>query len=1099
MRNIIAYFIRYHVAVNVVIIAFFIFGIVGALSLKSSFFPLTDSKNISINVTYPGASPQEIEEGIVLKIEDNLKGLEGVDRVTSTSRENSGSINIEIEKGRDIDFMLLQVKNAVDRVPSFPTGMEPLIVSKLEVVRQTISFAISGKNIPLATLKQIGRQIENDIRAIDGISQINVSGYPQEEIEIAVNENNLLAYGMSFTEVAQAVSNANILVTGGNIKTDAEEYLIRANNRSYYGDELSNLIIRADASGQTIRLKDVAVVRDRFSETPNASYFNGNLSVSTTITSTNTEDLISSAEKVRNYIEEFNQKYNNVKLDVVSDLSVTLTERTKLLTENAIMGMALVLIFLSLFLNTRLAFWVAFGLPISFLGMFIFAGYFDVTINVLSLFGMIIVIGILVDDGIVIAENIYQHYEKGKTPVQAAIDGTMEVLPPIVSAIITTVLAFSIFLFLDGRIGEFFGEVSVIVILTLAVSLIEALIILPAHLAHSKALQTVDNKPKKGIAKVFSKLRGINRSGDRLMAWLRDKMYSPTLRFALKYKLLTFSFFVFALLLTFGSVGGGIIRTAFFPQIASDRVQVSLQMPNGTNEKVTDSIISFIEEKAEIVNRELTEQYLKGTDKILYKNVIKNVGPGSSSATLTINLLPGEERPDEIRSDMVTTRLRELVGPVIGVESLIYGSGGNFGGDPVSVSLLGYNIDELKGAKTELKNALLSNAALKDVADNDPAGIKEIRLELKENAYLLGLDLRTVMNQVRAGFFGTQAQRFQRGQDEIRVWVRYDRENRSSITDLDEMRIVAPNGSRVPLKEIANYTIERGDVAINHLDGQREIQISADLKDAQTTSATDIMTEIRTEIMPEIQSRYPTVSASYEGQNREAGKLLGSLRFVGLTVLLLIYVTIAFTFRSFSQPLMLLLLIPFSLTAVAWGHWIHNFPMNILSMLGIIALIGIMVNDGLVLIGKFNSNLRNGMNFDDAIFEAGRSRFRAIFLTSLTTAAGLAPLIFEQSRQAQFLIPMAISIAYGIGFATVLTLVMLPIFLSFSNKVKVGTKWLATGDVITKEEVERAIKEQKEEVYLQGQMITNFLKEPTNGSPVTDPKKELEKELKDTK
>ncbi len=1099
MRNIIAYFIRYHVAVNVVIIAFFIFGIVGALSLKSSFFPLTDSKNISINITYPGASPQEIEEGIVLKIEDNLKGLEGVDRVTSTSRENSGSINVEIEKGRDIDFMLLQVKNAVDRVPTFPTGMEPLIVSKLEVVRQTISFAISGDNIPLATLKQIGRQIENDIRTIDGISQINVSGYPQEEIEIAVNENSLLAYGMSFTEVAQAVSNANILVTGGNIKTDAEEYLIRANNRSYYGDELSNVIIRADASGQTIRLKDVAVVRDRFSETPNASYFNGNLSVNTTITSTNTEDLISSAEKVRNYIEEFNQKYNNVKLNVVSDLSVTLTERTKLLTENAIMGMTLVLIFLSLFLNTRLAFWVAFGLPISFLGMFIFAGYFDVTINVLSLFGMIIVIGILVDDGIVIAENIYQHYEKGKTPVQAAIDGTMEVLPPIVSAIITTILAFSIFLFLDGRIGEFFGEVSVIVILTLAVSLIEALIILPAHLAHSKALQPVNNKPKKGIAKLFSKLRGINRAGDRFMAWLRDKMYSPTLRFALKYKLLTFSFFVFALLLTFGSVGGGIIRTAFFPQIASDRVQVTLQMPNGTNEQVTDSIISVIEEKAEIVNQELTEQYLKGTDKILYENVIKNVGPGSSSATLTINLLPGEERPDAIRSDMVTTRLRELVGPVIGVESLIYGSGGNFGGDPVSVSLLGYNIDELKGAKIELKNALLNNTELKDVTDNDPAGIKEIRLELKENAYLLGLDLRTVMNQVRAGFFGTQAQRFQRGQDEIRVWVRYDRENRSSITDLDEMRIVAPNGSRVPLKEIADYTIERGEVAINHLDGLREIQISADLKDAQTTSATDVMNEIRTEIMPEIQSRYPTVSASYEGQNREAGKLIGSLRFVGLTVLLLIYVTIAFTFRSFSQPLMLLLLIPFSLTAVAWGHWIHNFPMNILSMLGIIALIGIMVNDGLVLIGKFNSNLRNGMTFDDAIFEAGRSRFRAIFLTSLTTAAGLAPLIFEQSRQAQFLIPMAISIAYGIGFATVLTLIMLPIFLSFSNKVKVGTKWLATGNVITKEEVERAIKEQKEEVYLQGQMATKILNEPSNGFPALDPKKDLEKKLEDTK
>ncbi|WP_019668882.1 efflux RND transporter permease subunit [Eudoraea adriatica] len=1095
MKKVISYFIKYHVAVDVIIIGFFIFGIVGATSLKSSFFPLIASKNISINITYPGASPQEVEEGIVLKIEDNLKGLEGVDRVTSTSRENSGNINVEIEKGRDVDFMLLQVKNAVDRVPTFPTGMEPLIVSKLEAIRQTISFAISGKDIPLATLKQIGRQIENDIRAIDGISQIEMGGYPQEEIEIAVDENNLRAYGMSFSEVAEAVSNANILVTGGNIKTSEEEYLIRANNRSYYGDELTNLIIRADEDGQTIRLKDVAIIRDRFAESPNASYFNGELSVRTSITSTNTEDLISSAEKVRNYIDDFNQKHNNIKLNVVNDQSTTLNQRTELLTKNAIMGMILVLIFLSIFLNTRLAFWVAFGLPVAFLGMFVFAGLFNVTINILSLFGMIIVIGILVDDGIVIAENIYQHYERGKTPVQAAIDGTMEVIPPIVSAIITTVLAFSIFLFLDGRIGEFFGEVSVIVILTLVVSLVEALIILPAHLAHSKALHKEDKRPKTGIAKIFSKLRAINKGGDKIMIWFRDKAYSPTLKFALRYKLLTFSFFVFALILTFGSIGGGIIRTSFFPRVASDRVQVELLMPNGTHEKVTDSIISLIEEKAEIVNQELTEQYLKGTGKVLFENVIRNLGPGSSAATLTINLLPGEERPNAIVSELVSNRLRELVGPVIGVESLIYGSGGNFGGDPVSVSLLGYNIQELKAAKEELKKAMMDNPALKDIADNDPVGIKEIRIQLKDNAYLLGLNLRSVMNQVRAGFFGVQAQRFQRGQDEIRVWVRYDRENRSSITDLDEMRIVTPNGSRIPLKEIASYNIVRGEVAINHLNGQREIQISSDLKDEKVVSATDVMTEIRTEVMPDILSRYPTVTPSYEGQNREAGKLIRSLRMVGLTVLFLIYVTIAFTFRSFSQPLMLLLLVPFSLTAVAWGHWIHDFPINIISMLGIIALIGVMVNDGLVLIGKFNNNLRSGMTFDDAIFDAGKSRFRAIFLTSLTTVAGLAPLMLEQSRQARFLIPMAISISYGIAFATVLTLVMLPIFLSFSNKVKVQFKWLVTGDMVAKEDVERAIKEQKEELQQQNQLVTKLIKESPNNSVKGENKKEASIEL----
>ncbi|WP_452227670.1 efflux RND transporter permease subunit [Lacinutrix sp. MEBiC02404] len=1062
MRKLITYFIKYHVAVNIFIFAFLVFGILGILSLKSSFFPLVESKIINISVTYPGASPQEIEEGIVLQIEDNLKGLKGVDRVTSVSRENSGTITVETEKGENIDFMLLEVKNAVDRVPSFPSGMEPLIVAKQEVVRETISFALSGDDIPLATLKQLGRQVENDLRAIEGISQIAISGYPDEEIEIAVNEISLLAYNLTFTEVSQAVSRANILTTGGTIKTDAEEYLIRANNRSYYGDELSNVVVRATNDGKVIRLKDVAIIRDRFSETPNATYYNQNLSVNITVTSTNNEDLISSAENVKTYIEGYNQKHNNVQLSIIEDRSKTLKQRTNLLAENAVVGMLLVLIFLSLFLNTRLAFWVAFGLPISFLGMFMFAGQFDVTINVLSLFGMIIVIGILVDDGIVIAENIYQHYEKGKSPIDAAIDGTMEVIPPVVSAIITTLLAFSLFLFLDSRIGEFFGEVSVIVILTLVVSLVEALIILPAHLAHSKALRkpVIDENPSK-MKQFFSKMRVINKAGDNFMIFLRDKVYAPAITFVLNFKLLSLGIFLALLILTFGAIGGGVIGMTIFPSVASDKVTIELDMPNGTNEKITDSIISMIEEKAFIVNQELTEKYLKGEDKELFENTILTIS-SSSSAKLQINMLPGEERPDAIKSDLVANRLRELVGPVIGTERLIFGSGGNFGGSPVSVSLLGNNIEELKAAKIELKEVLASNPLLKDIEDNDPAGIKEIRIELKESAYLLGLNLSTVMAQVRSGFFGTQAQRFQRGQDEIRVWVRYDRSNRASINNLDDMRIVTPTGERVTLKDIASYTIERGDVAINHLEGQREIKVSADLKDP-STSTTDILADLKGVTMVELKSKYPTISASFEGQNRESEKLNSSLAKAGIPILFLIYIVIAFTFRSYSQPILLILLVPFSLTAVAWGHWMLGFSVNILSLLGIIALIGIMVNDGLVLIGKFNSNLKEGLKFDEALLDAGKSRFRAIFLTSLTTVAGLAPLLLEKSRQAQFLKPMAISISFGIAYATILTLLVLPLFLSFSNSIKQKVKWLATGNEVTKEEVERAIKEQKEE------------------------------------
>lgn len=1063
MKKVINYFIKYHVAVNAVILAFLLFGVLGVSSLKSSFFPLNESHIVQISVAYPGASPQEIEEGVVLKIEDNLKGLAGVERVTSVSRENSGSITVEVEKERDIDFMLLQVKNAVDRVPSFPSGMEPLVVSKQEQIRSTINFALSGENIPLLTLKKIARQVENDIRAMEGISQIEITGYPEEEIEIAVEENKLLAYKLSFTTVAQAVAKANIIVTGGRLKTEAEEFLIRANNKSYYADELNQIVVASQADGTLIHLGDVAEVRDRFSETPNASFINGNLAVNVRISSTNTEDLLSTADKIKAYIKTFNAGRDNLQIEILNDQSILLKQRTNLLVENALQGMLLVLIFLSLFLNTRLAFWVAFGLPIAFLGMFIFAPIFNVTINILSLFGMIIVIGILVDDGIVIAENIYQHYERGKSPFRAALDGVLEVIPPVVSAIITTVLAFSLFLFLDSRIGEFFGEVSIVVILTLVVSLVEALIILPAHLAHSKALSKQRKEPKTLIAKSFAQLRVINEFGDRMMQYMRDKIYTPVFEFTLNNRLLTMSLFIAALFLTIGSIGGGVVRTSFFPSIASDRVQVTLTMPNGTNEKITDSIISLIEEKSKIVEQELNEKYLSETGKTLFVNRIKTLGNGSSRASLTLNMLPGEERPDIIRASMVSSRLAELVGPVIGAESLVFGSGNNFGGSPVSVSLLSNNIEELKAAKAELKQILLSNDLLKDVTDNDPAGIKEITIQLKDNGYALGLDLQYIIGQVRSGFFGVQAQRFQRGQDEIRIWVRYKKEDRSSITQLEDMKISLPNGERVPLKEIADYTVERGEVLINHLDGRREIQVSADLKNPQDTSATDIMLDLQQNIIPQIQAKYPTISPSYEGQNREASKLSASLASAGIPILILIYMTIAFTFRSFSQPVLLILLVPLSITGVAWGHWIHNFPLNILSILGIIALIGIMVNDGLVLIGRFNNNLRQGMSFDSALINAGKSRFRAIFLTSVTTVAGLAPLLLEKSRQAQFLKPMAISVSYGIAFATLLTLIVLPIFLSFSNQIKVYLKWLSSGDFPTKEAVERALTELKDE------------------------------------
>lgn len=1055
MKKIISYFIKFPVAVNVLILAFIGFGLVGALSIKSSFFPLTESKLIRINLIYPGASPAEMEEGVVLKIEDNLKGIVGVERVTSVSQENSATISIETEKGKDIDVVLQDVKNAVDRVPSFPVGLEPPIIAKIENIRPTISFTLSGENIPLSTLKQYAREVENDLRGIQGISQVAISGFPAEEIAISVRENDLRAYNLSFQDVANAVSRTNILISGGNIKTSEEDYLIRARNRSYYGNELYDIIVRAEPNGNIIRLHDVADVEDTWSETPDRIFFNDKKAIDITVSNTNNEDLLASAEDIRNYIDKFNQQYDNVQLDIASDRSVPLNQRTWLLIKNAAMGVALVLLFLAIFLNARLAFWVAVGIPISFFGMFIFAAQMGVTINVLSLFGMIIVIGILVDDGIVIGENIYHHYEKGKSPIRAAIDGTMEVLPPVISALITTMIAFATFFFLDGRMGDFFSEVSVVVILTLLVSIIEALIILPAHVAHSKALQRKDRKPN--ILNQF--FITLNKGADKYLVSFRDKVYVPYLRFFLKHKFFGFAIPIALFIFSIGAIGGGIVGTSFFPRIASDEVNITLKMPQGTNENITDSIISSIEDNVWIVNEQYDKEQFDGEP--IVQNIIKRIGPGTSNASLRVNLLPGELRGD-LESQEIANKIRELTGKVYGVESLIFGSGGNFGGSPVAVSLLSNNITELKAAKEELKEELNTSPILKDVSDNDPAGIKEIQIKLKDKSNILGLNLESVMSQVRSGFFGFQAQRFQRGQDEIRVWVRYKKDNRSSIKNLDDMWINTPSGSKVPFSEIATYKIERGDVAINHLEGKREIQVTADLK-SPDDSAADILEDIRERIMPEISSKFPTVSAVYEGQNREASKTINSIKIVGPIILALIYIVIAFTFRTYSQPLILMLMIPFSLIGVVLGHWVHGFMINILSWLGIIALIGILVNDGLVLIGKFNIYLKDGMTFNEALVQAGKSRFRAIFLTSLTTIAGLAPLLLEGSRQAQFLKPMAVSISYGIGIATVLTLVLLPLMLSVSNSIKVFFKWLATGKEVTNEEVERAIIESKYE------------------------------------
>ena len=1078
MRRLITYFVNYPKAINILVLFFIVFGTAGTLALKSSFYPLIDPKFIEISAVLPGASPEEVEEGIVMKIEENLKGIEGVDRYYSTSRENLGYILVETLEDSDVDNVLIDVKNAVDKVPSFPLELEPIVVKKMEQQEPTFIFSLTAENIDLSSLKNISKKIEVDLRNLEGISQISTSGFSDNEIEISVNEKLLSKYNLTFIEILDAVQKSNIIVSGGTIKTNEEKFLIRSNNKNYYSNQLNEIVVKSFPSGNNLKLGDVANVYEKFSDDePQLKFIDNKSSVIMTVLSTKNEDLLESADKIRLYIDDFNKKNENIQLIRLKDYSEVLRQRTNLLLENGGLGILLVLGLLSLFLNTRLAFWVAFGLPISFLGMLIFAGNFNITINIMSLFGMIVVIGILVDDAIVIAENIYKHYESGKSAADSAVDGTLEVLPAIVSAIITTIISFATLLLLAGDVGNFFGEVAMIVIITLIVSLIEALIILPSHLAHSDALKR-KKEDKNGILfTFFSTMKKLNQRGYRAMDWLRDKIYTPMLRFGLEYRFLSLSGFIAALMLTVSSVFGGIIPMTFFPTIASDFVTVDLKMPMGTSTKVTDSIINVIEKNAIIAGNELQEKYMKDDKRKLIQNIQKNIGnyadnlemvagvgniEGSSVASLEIYMLDSEERTQDIKSSMLASLIREKTGKIPGAEKFIINDGANFGGSPVAISLLSNNKSDLKNAKDDLIEKLKSNPILVDIAHNDPQGFKEIDIQLKENAYAVGLNFQMVMNQVRSAFFGLEAQRIQRGNEDIKLWIRYDESSRSEIKNLDNMKIVTPSGKKVFLKEIANFSIKRGDVAINHLNGEREIKITANLIDPNQ-SASDAVFGIQQNIIPIIEEKYPTIETSFEGQYREANKTIESSKIVFPLALFLIFCVIGFTFRTYSQPFLLLLLIPFSLTTVAWGHLVHGFPVNVISLLGVIALVGILVNDGLVLISKFNSNLRAGKSYDESLFGAGKERFRAIFLTSITTMAGLAPIIFEKSFQAQLLKPMAISIAYGIGYATFLTLILLPILLSLTNTFKLNFVWLRSGKKLDKREVEAPVIELKRE------------------------------------
>ncbi len=1058
MRKIVEKFVEYPVYANIIIAVTIIAGVLSYMSLKKAFFPETESRFLSISVFYPGASPVEMEEGVTSRIEEAVRGLIGIKEITSTSVENMAMITLETTGEYPINEILQEVKNAVDGVSSLPSAAERPIVSKQRSRAGAMMLElvpVEDEEMDLMTLKEHAQRIEEDFFNSGVMSQISISGYPTPEISVEIEERELLRYNLTFSEIVRAIQSNNQDVSGGEIKSEDEEFLIRLRSRSADPDKIGNIILRGLEDGGYIRIRDVAEVKVKFADSPDRQWTNGKPSVSINVQKLPEEDLDEINDYIMEYIGEFNARNQGVELIVARNFLDFLKSRLDLLRRNGLLGFFLVIVALSMFLSFRLSLWVSIGIPISFLGMFVVASFLGVTINFQSLFGMILVIGILVDDGIVIAENIFLHFERGKGPMHAAVDGTMEVLPAVFTSVTTTIVAFSPLLFLAGTRMEMMLHVAIVVIASLAFSLIEAFLILPAHLGSDWVLNR---------KRLERKQRGLQKYFDMFIVWLRDRVYHYFLNWLVKWRYVALSFPIALVLITAGLFMGGQIRSTFFPSIDFDNFTLNVAFTPGDGERQTLEFLDRFETAIWEVNDELVEEM--GLDNNIIERTSKRLGNAFNGQERgahagSINVYPIDLEGLDISGREISTRVSRKIGRVPEASKFTVG-GFNRWGAPVSIGLMSRNLQELEEAKEYMLARLNEMPQLKDVNENIALGKQEIRLDLKPRAYFLGLDETSIAGQVRQGFYGAQAQRLQVGRDELRVWVRYPKSDRMTLGQLENMKIKTSQGE-YPLSELADYHMERGPVAIRRFNGSREIRVEAETVDP-LASVPEILQQIEAEIMPDLKAQFTGIRYEYQGQQRYSQEALGAARkYYGLAFAIILMLLVIH-FKSLPKAVIILLMIPVSLLGVAWGHGMHGQPLSIMSLWGAVALTGVIINDAIVFYAKYDGLLVEGWKVPDAVKEAGKVRLRPIILTSLTTTIGLFPMIFQKSVQAQFLVPMAISLAYGVALGTIFILIFFPVLIMLLNDARVYARFLWTGVRPTREEVETAVIHHEREI-----------------------------------
>ena len=1025
-KGLISWFTRNPVAANLVMILIFFSGALSLANISKEMFPRSENRMISIGASYPGAAPVEVEKGVILPMEAALEGLKGIKEINTAADRDYGRLYLSIEPNEDINELMTQVENRIDGIINLPEDLEKATVQKIDNRMFALGIVVHG-NMTQSMKKEMGDQVRDELLALPAVKTVDVWGVGDYEISIEVRQDRLRELNLTLGEVAAAVRASSLDLPAGIIRAEAGNVLVRTEGKAYEGKEFEEIVLRSQSDGTQLLLSDVATVRDGFSDGVSANRFNRKEAVGLGVFSLEDQNLLDISEAVNTYVVEKQQTLpDGLEISIFSDTAFFLNGRLTMMAENLMMGGILVAIMLGLFLNLKVAFWVILGIPVSFAGAFWLMPVGDVTVNVLSLFAFIMVLGIVVDDAIVIGESVFSEVKadyksklaSGKIPTsgyvaspETVISGAKRVATPSTIGVLTTMAAFLPLLFIGGSFDGVLRAVGVVVILCLIFSLIESKLILPSHLVGLKFGQ----EPSGYFSSIGRYQRKISKGLENFV----ELYYQPWVRRALRKRYVTLSIFLAMLIIILGLLNSGLARYEFFPDIPGDDVRADLIMQDGSSAESMLETVYFVEDAIYAVD----ERYRKENPST--QGLLQSVNFWVSSdvqASFLLNLTRSEDR--SLVANEIIDLLREEIGLLPNVRRLNFLNKGPSGSN-ISLSLSGSNPDELTIASAELQQYLGQFVGVYDVYNSQGSGSKEVLISPKPYASQIGIRLSDIANQVRQAFYGEEAQRIQRDSDTVKVMVRYPYDERRSISTLENMHIRAPSGEAIAIGDVADVSLGVGIAAIQRLDRQRTVTVTAEIEVDKIQSG-DIEADIQKNFVPQLLEKYPSVEFRLSGGSEEKNEYYTKMAIGGVAALFLIYALLAVPLRSYIQPIVIMAVIPFGFIGAVIGHMIFDVSVNILSVFGIIALSGVVVNDSLILVEFANRERAKGLSFEDAILNAGKKRFRAILLTTLTTFVGLLPLLFETSMQAQFVIPMAISLSFGILFASVITLVLIP-------------------------------------------------------------------------